>query len=98
MLGTQFSKRAVKGAISAEPFIDDNAQRVLVACRSWFALNLFRSHVGDGANDILSPVVTRTLGNERNAKIAEQNFVVASYQHILGFDIAVNQLFVVCIL
>ena len=40
----------------------------------------------------------RTLGKERNAKIAEQDFVVASHQHILGFDIAVNQLFVVCIL
>jgi len=47
------SVRALKGTVSAEPFVDHNAQGVLIAARTRLALDLFGRHVGDGTDDLL---------------------------------------------
>src|SRR5579885_1169693 len=38
------------------------------------------------------------MGHHRNTKVAEQQFIVTAQQHILWLDIAMDQLFVMCIL
>ncbi len=79
MLGTQLGKGATKWAISTQPFIDDNCQGILVTGGAGLALDLLGSHVGNGTNYILRALETRALGNEGDAKIAQQDFVAPSH-------------------
>ena len=53
MLDGNLCKRPVKRAISAQPFIDDNAQSILIACWARMRLDLLGSHVGNGSCRIL---------------------------------------------
>src|SRR5256885_14077156 len=53
MFDGDLGKRAVKGAISAEPFIDDDAKGILVAGRAGMRLHLFWDHVGNGSGGLL---------------------------------------------
>ena len=53
MLDGNLCKRPVKRTISAQPFIDDYAQGILVACLVWMRLDLLGCHVGDGPCCIL---------------------------------------------
>ncbi len=41
MLDSDFCKRALKGAISAQPFIDHNAKGILITGGAWMGFNLF---------------------------------------------------------
>ena len=61
------------------------------ACRAWMCLYLFGSHVRDGTRDIFSTLVGTTLRGEGDAKIAQQDLVVAPQQHIFGLDVSMNQ-------
>ena len=47
-----FRQRPVERTIAAEPFIDDDAQRVLIAGRAGTRLHLLRCHVGDGSSRV----------------------------------------------
>ncbi len=82
---------ALKWSIATEPLVDHDAQRVLVAGRSWMRLNLFGSHIGDGAGHILRALVGTALGSQRDTEITQQNLVVAPDQHIFRFDVAVDE-------
>src|SRR6266702_1159473 len=78
-------------ATSRQPFVNNDPQRILITDRTRFALDLLRSHIGYCANDILGVLVARTLGHSGNAKIADQNLVIRSQQHILRLDITMDQ-------
>jgi len=67
----KLGERSLEGASATEPFVDNDAQGVLVADRSWLVLNLFGRHVGGSADDLLSILVTRTLCDKSDAKIAQ---------------------------
>jgi hypothetical protein len=98
MLGTQFDERAVKGSVSAQPFVDHYAERILVAGRARLALDLFGRHVGDCAHYVLGALVAQALGDEGNAKVAQQHGVILSNKHVFWLDVAMNELFIMGIL
>jgi hypothetical protein len=91
MLAGNLGERPLKRATACQPFVDHDAQRILITDRARFALDLLRSHIGDRANDILGKLVARTLGHRGNAKVADQNLVVGSQQHVLRLDISMDQ-------
>ena len=47
---------------------------------------------------ISSPLIARTLGDDGGAEVTEQDLVMPPQQHILGFDVAMDELLVVGIL
>src|SRR5262249_15645819 len=87
-----------EGRGAAEPFIDDNAQCILIASGTGFAVELLWSHVQWSADDVLHSHRKRAMGRNCNAKIAQQNLIVASHQHIFRFDMAMDKLVIVDIL
>ena len=46
VLHGNFERASLKGALTAQPFIDDHSQSILIARGAWFALALLRSHIG----------------------------------------------------
>src|SRR5260370_9142655 len=69
VLRAQLYKRAVERAITAQPFIDDYAKRILVTGRPCFSLYMFRGHIWRGSCHTLSPLIARTLCYKGNSKI-----------------------------
>ena len=53
MLGHDLRQRPPKRALPSQPFVDDNAQRILVTGQARLALNLFRSYIEGRAHDLL---------------------------------------------
>lgn len=98
MLGEDFGIGAFKWPHATEPFVDDDAERVLIAGGTCLGLDLFWSHVRDCANGYLRAHRRGTVGSRSNAEIAEQDIIALTNEHIFGFDIAVNELLVVSIL
>ncbi len=90
MLHGDFRERSRKRATAAEPFIDDDAQRVLVAGEACFAAQLFGRHVGHRTADIAA--LQRMRDDDRGAEVAEQGLLAAVDQDIFGLYIAVYQL------
>src|ERR1051326_3971019 len=84
----------MKGPRACEPFIGHNAQRVLVAGRDWMPSYLLGGHVGN-RRSILRALKTHPLLQNRNAKISEQQLPPRVQQHILWFDIAVDDALVI---
>ena len=72
MFGNNLGKGTLKRAVSTQPFVDDDSERVLIASRARVSLDLFRCHVCDGASHILAALVTRTLSYNGSAKVTEQ--------------------------
>src|SRR5579871_1564870 len=89
---------ALKRALSRQPFIDDDPQRILVAGEVGASLELFRGHIGDSPYNLLALLRGRTLDDQRDAKVAEQNLVVFADQHILRFHIAMDQILIMRVL
>ena len=89
MLAGNLGKRAVKGTRSREPFVDHDCKRVLITGRTRFALKLFRSHVVRCACYVLPTLGARGLGNQGNAKVAEQDLLAASNEQVLRFNVPV---------
>lgn len=98
MLGGNLCERPLKWTTTCQPLINDNAKGILVTGRAWFPLDLFRGHIGYRANDFLGELVARALSHGSNAKIAEQDPVVWAEEHVLRLDIAVNELFAMCVM
>ena len=78
MLDGNLCKGTLKGTVSAEPFVDNDAEGILVAGGAWVGFNLLWSHVGDGSGHVLGALVARTLRHQGNAEIAEQYISVAT--------------------
>ncbi len=62
------------------------------------ALQLFRGHIRRRSYDLVHALITRTLRGKRNAEVAQRHMEVCPHQHILRFDIAMNQFVVMSIL
>src|SRR5215472_329651 len=98
MLDSQFRKRAMKGTVSTEPLVDDDAQGILIAGWAWMSLDLFRSHICNRSSYILCMLVAGTLSHQGNAKVTEQDLAASPKQHILWLDIAVDKLLIMGVL
>src|SRR5271157_3790859 len=92
MLARYLGEGATERALSTKPFIDNNPQRILITGRLGFTLELLGCHISRGANNLLSALVVRTLRNQGHAKIAEPGISVRIDQHILWFNVAMDQL------
>src|SRR5579872_6982446 len=92
MLHRNLLNWSVEWGIAAEPFVGYHAKRVLITGRAWFPLELLGGHVGSRTGYILGLLRTRTLADGGNAEFSEQDLVVRADQHILRFDIAMDQL------
>ena len=95
MLAEHRGYGAVERYIPAEPLVDDDAQRVLVAGRLGLAPQLFGSQVGERACPLLLEEGSPARRQHSPAHIAEEEGEVLSQQHMLWFDAAVDQLVVV---
>ena len=100
MLTDDLNEGPLEGTLSTEPFVDDDPQGILVAGRSWFAPDLFGSHIGDGAchSLLLRPLRDGAVDDSGDAKVTEPDFVVFIQQHVLWLDVAMDQLAVMGIL
>src|SRR4249920_2539939 len=98
LLGGNLCKGAMKGTLATEPFIDDNAQRVLITCRAGMRFDLLGSHVGNGSGYIVWLLEARALGYQGNAKVAEHHLVVRPEQHVFWLDISMNNLAIMSVL
>jgi hypothetical protein len=97
MLRQHLSERPLKGPRASEPFIDHNAQRVLVAGGLRLSPYLLRSDIGSRPG-ILGRLIAGLLLQNRHAKISEQQFCPRVQQHILWLDIAVDDALIVRVL
>ena len=98
MLHGDFGEGAAKRAISTEPFVDHDAKGIVVAGRTGMGLDLFGSHGGNGARHVFGILVARTLCDQGNAEVTEQEVAVATDEHVFGLDIPVDQRVIVCVL
>jgi hypothetical protein len=94
VLGEDFGVGAFKGTLTTEPFVDDDAESILVAGGTCVSLNLFWGHVGNCANGNLHAHGRGAVGSRSNAKIAEQDVIALANEHVFGLDIAVNELLI----
>ena len=97
-----FHVHTLKRKSTGEPLVDDDSQSILVAGRNSLASYLFRSHIGDGARRVRRSQVCQldahTLGHDGDAKIAEQDLLLAAQQEVFRLDITMDELLVVSIL
>src|ERR1700730_15771006 len=100
MLNGNLGKRPLKGAFARQPFVNDDSQGVLIAGWLRVTLELLGRHVGYRANDIPRQLAARILGlgHRGNTEIAEQDLVIASQQHILWLNIAMDHFLIMSIL
>src|SRR5260370_41831886 len=91
MLSCYLNKRSPKRALSAQPFIDHDPHRRLIAGWPGLSVDLLRGHVRKSASHLFGRLRARTLSKQNKAKIAQQNKFIVSYQQILSIDIATNQ-------
>lgn len=92
MLARNLEKGAVKGTVSAQPFVDDDPQCILITGQAGLALELFGGRVTYCASHLMDRPYFQTLGvsDQNQAKITEQDLVVLSHQHILRFHVAMS--------
>src|SRR5690348_12044622 len=98
MLAGDCCQRAAKWPLATKPLIDHYAQGVLVTGRSRLALYLLGCHIGDGSSGLQYLLRVSTLGEDSQAKVTQQNFIVSPQQHVLRLDVAVDDAFVMRIL
>src|SRR6266567_3323056 len=98
MLGNNFQIGTVERGESAQPFIDDNPQRILIASRQWPALKLLWSHVRGCSNLILQDLRVGIVGGNCYAEITEPDLILRTKQHIFRLYIAVDKQSIMSIL
>ena len=98
MFDGDFRQGSVKWTLSTQPFVGHDAERVLIAGRYRMRPQLLRRHVRNGSGCIWGLPGTRAPIHHSDAKVAQQDFAAATQEHVLWFDIAVNQLPVVRVL
>lgn len=100
MLHRDLHRLAMKRNISAQPLVNNNTQRILIACRTrFFAHNLLRSYICHCPGHIRH-TTCRNHSARCNSyvKTTKQDFSLASHQHMLWPDITVNNPLIVGIL
>src|SRR5436305_2189431 len=98
MLSDDLGHRPMKWAVPTEPFVDDNAEGVLITSGTWMALDLLWGDVGHGSSHSLRALIARALSHNGNAKVRKQHLLMLPDEHVLWFDIAVDDALVVSIL
>src|SRR5437588_4788514 len=98
MFSRDLSKCTCEKALTGQPLIDHNSQRVLIACRVWVSPDLFRSHICDGSRRVIFLLGAGRLGNQGNTKVTEQNLIAPPEQHILWLNISMDQFLVMGVL
>ena len=79
MLSGDLDKRSLERALSAQPFIDHDAQRILIAGWTGLSVDLLRCHVRKSASHLFGRLRARTLSKHDQAKIAQQNSFIVPY-------------------
>src|SRR6266700_3856439 len=75
VLAGDFGEGSVEWPIAAKPFIDNDAQGVLIAGGLRPALELLWSHVRGGADDFLGGLLPGSLRDKGDAKITQEQLV-----------------------
>src|SRR2546428_13769613 len=91
MLTHQLHRPTAERALSTEPFIDHDAQRILITRRARFALQLFGCHIGQRTSSLARYLRASALFHQYQSEVTEQNLVVYPQQHVFRLDIAVNK-------
>src|SRR5262249_15193910 len=81
-----------------EPFIGNDAEGILVAGRAGMGGDLFGSHISNGTRHILCAIIMRTMRNQSDPEIAEEDLVMLTNEHILRLDVTVYDLAIMRIL
>ena len=98
MFGNSLRKCSLKRPGSAQPLIDNDAQRVLITGWARMSLNLLRCHIPNRTCRIQRTLTASTLSYNSNAKIAEQDLIASPQQYIFWLDVPVDQLLIMGIL
>jgi len=98
MLAHDLHQRPLKGEVSGEPFVDHNAQRILIAGWAGLALNLFRSHIERRSRRRLDALREGMPGEQAQAKVTEQEVKTLAQEQVLRLDITVDESLVMGIL
>ena len=77
MLSGDLDKRSLEGALSAQPFIEHDPQRILIAGWTGLSVDLLRCHVRKSAGQLIGRLRARALSKHDQAKIAQQNILIA---------------------
>ncbi len=79
MLSGDLDKRSLEGALSTQPFIDHDPQRILIAGWTGLSVDLLRCHVRKSAGHLLCSLRACALSKHDQAKIAQQNSFIVPY-------------------
>ncbi len=77
MLRGDLDQRSLERALSAQPFIEHDAQGILIAGWTRLAVDLLRCHVSKRADHLFGRLRARALSQQDQAKIAQQNLFTA---------------------
>src|SRR5205814_10665378 len=81
------------GPAACQPFVDDDAQSILVTRDTWLAAYLFGSGIEDGALKLLNflAAVAHAFCDDSSPEVAKHNLVLWADQHIMWFDITMDK-------
>src|SRR5579872_1322273 len=85
-----------KGQPTCYQLVSDAAERVLIALFTDGAAKLLRGHVGGSANG--GTMFAAVCQHCRDAKIGQQGIAVGMKKYIGGFEVAMDDILLVCIL
>src|SRR5437660_8904025 len=83
---------ALERTLSAKPLIGHNAEGILIAGKSGFALNLLWSHIGPCASMLLGTERFRSGSKQCDSEVTQQHLLILVEQHILWFDVPVDEI------
>src|SRR6266496_2913322 len=86
-----YSRRTLEWVHATEPLVNDYSQGVLITGWTWFSPELLGCHVCRGTRRIGWALLVRTLSQDGNTKVTEQDLIVSPQQHVLWFDISMDQ-------
>src|SRR5947199_2178181 len=86
-----YSRRTLEWVRAAEPLVDDYSQGVLITGWTGLSPELLGCHVCRGTRRIEWALLVRTLSQDGDAKVTEQDLIASSQQHVLWFDISMDQ-------
>src|SRR5579859_2899642 len=98
MLQHNRKRFSLKRMPSCEPLIDDNSQCILVAGGIGFATALLWGCIGWGSHCSRLARMTRSPANLGNPEVTQLHLAITVNEHIIRFDITVNDAVVMGIL
>src|ERR1700676_1799761 len=98
MLNSHFHTRSLKGTLSAKPFIDNQSQCILITRSTGMPFRLLWSHIWQGADNELGIHLKTVSQDGGDPKVGKQDLVLSIEEHIFGFHVPVNNMFIMRIL